>query len=302
MNKRIYILLSILTLFLMACEERLIIDTIDQEADKLFVECEISTSRRIEASLYTIGNFNQLNKLSYPQDAVLRLVGTGDNDYPFIYDSEKKIYYVDSIRHMATANHEYNLIAYLKGKEDNKLESERIQIPNAQNLSVSKPSHKLSKTANGLNKMNLSFQASAPAEINNEKLFYRIIMYRKLYENAIYTGKNELLNFEGNSEIPLAFTPSADGSVLFDPSRFKNNTFTLNFSTNSFKAGEKIETVYYALETVTEDTYRYLVVKEKQAYASQNGISDPVINYTNMVNGYGFIGGSSKAVDSLVIK
>jgi hypothetical protein len=80
------------------------------------------------------------------------------------------------------------------------------------------------------------------------------------------------------------------------------NTFTLNFSTNSFKAGEKIETVYYALETVTEDTYRYLVVKEKQAYASQNGISDPVINYTNMVNGYGFIGGSSKAVDSLVIK
>ncbi len=312
MSKRIYILIGILSAFFTACEERVEITSINEETDKLLVECELSTSRRIEANLYTIGNFNQLNKLSYPQDAIIRL-GIGiDEELPFKYDEKKQVYYIDSLRHMVNPLYKYRLIAFLKDKEDFQINSKRVGIPIAQKFAISsKPIVSSIKSDKGLELRKIAFEAKVPASKGNEKEFYRINVYRKLYKQVlidgvsqqIYTGKQETLDFFGNDEIPLAFTKTEfDGSTLFDASRFKDSKFKLNFITKTFQTGDKIETLYYTLETLDESAYRYLIAKQKTINASQNSLSDPVISYTNLQNGYGFLGASSSVVDSLVIK
>ncbi|MBK7009410.1 MAG: hypothetical protein IPH36_12675 [Saprospiraceae bacterium] len=50
---------------------------------------------------------------------------------------------------------------------------------------------------------------------------------------------------------------------------------------------------------MAESSYRYKLVKSKQIKAQLYGNSDPVINYRNMTNGYGYLGACNPVSDSI---
>lgn len=292
---------------LFACEEPVDLSSIESESGKILVECELTPGHKAEAKLYTIGDFTQLENINYEENATLKLVSSEDELF-FKYDKSRKIYVSE---HIVNPSYTYVLIGYLENRQK-EIKSNLISLPSAQKLAFSS-SPKLKKVINekGLDQVNISFSAKIPSKVNLEKYYYRIKLERKIFKQVviqgvpetIYSGKTEVLNFLGNDEIPLAFTKSdSDGSILFDASRFGNENINFNFATKSFLAGDKMENIHYTLETITESTYRYLVSKIKQNNASNSGASDPVINYTNIQNGYGYLGASSPVLDSIVIK
>ena len=117
----------------------------------------------------------------------------------------------------------------------------------------------------------------------------------------VFNGKTETLDFVGNDEEPLAFhTSYVDGAVLFTTEILNHNKISLNFRTRTeVKNNSGFESIFYTLETLTESAYRYNMAKSKQIGAEKYGISDPVINYKNTTNGYGFLGASSMIQDSI---
>ena len=129
--------------------------------------------------------------------------------------------------------------------------------------------------------------------------YYRLSLYRKKSN-----GEKELLEFVNSTSEPLAFhSMVVTKDVLINTSNLKDNKFTSTFSTiTSIGNQEKFEKIYYTFETLTEATYRYHVSKNKQLKADLFGSSEPVINYSNIKNGLGFIGASNGTMDSIALQ
>ncbi len=306
-NKSIF-LFTILTIF-MSCEERVDILSSNDELGKMVLECELSPSKRIEAKLYTLGNFNQLNEVEYPTKAIVRMTIGTDVELRFKYDDENKVYFVDN--HIVDPSRTYTIYAFKNEQEEkakNGLEAV-TQIPVASNFKVSNTTVQERKDSKGLMHKVVNFKASLPVGSNK---YYRLTATRKIYKNvmvngslkSVFSGVTETLKFNGNDEIPLAFQQSSyNGCLFFDASRFDYDNIDFSFSTNSMGEGDQLNSIQYDLEALSESTYRYHVAKSKQINAQIAGISEPVINYTNVANnGYGFLGGSSMTSDTIAIK
>jgi hypothetical protein len=309
MISKAYIFFLAFILILSSCEESVNIASNTDNISSLVIECELSPTKRIEAKVYTMSDFSKLDAVEYPKELSIELETGTDVVYFFKYEEKTGLYYIDPIQYNSNLDqsYDYTIKAYYKSDPENNLKAE-TKIPARQVLNLSNDKKVIIKDivdAKGLEQKMISLPLTV-SQMDKDKSFYRLKVYRKIYKTindvSVYTGKNEELKFLGNEELPIAFTTSAfDGCLLFDASRLESKKLDLNFSTQRFAEGDKLNTLFYELESLTEPVFRYNIVKSKQIKALQHGLSDPVINYTNIIGGKGFFGSSNMTSDSIVI-
>ncbi|MBK8699608.1 MAG: DUF4249 family protein [Saprospiraceae bacterium] len=294
---------------LWSCSEPLQLDYSDDA--ELLLECELSTSRRIEARLMSLGNFNDITSGEYIEDAIIDLGTNTDLALRFQYDSRNKVYFIPVESHMVNPAYIYTIKAYRFKNDPHALEAVTT-IPSGHKIVVtSKPVVKDVLNAKSGTRKEINLKLALP-DVEKKNGFFRLKAYRKLFEkqnvngNIVYVHKGavEPREFGGNDQEPLAFHLSAvDGDILFDVNRVDKRNFDLRFYTlGKVEEGDHFEAIYYVLEGLSEATYRYNVSKSKQINAEVFGNSDPVISYKNMINGYGFLGGSSAVRDSILFQ
>lgn len=271
------------------------------------LECELSPSNRIEAKLVSLGNFNNVASGSIVENAAIDLGTDTDLAVRFQYDARNKIYFIPLDKYKIDPSIPYTIKAYRFNGDTAPLEA-KTNIPAQQKLVVASSPKLTDAVINGTKRKTIQLNLAIPTAVKDQG-YFRLVAYRKLFKKTDVggqivfqqTGETELLEFGGNDEEPLAFHQSAmDGSVLFDVNRVDKNNFELNFNTSStIEEDDHFETIYYTLEALSESSYRYKVAKSKQIKAQLYGNSDPVINYRNMTNGYGYLGACNPVSDSI---
>ncbi len=309
MSKRCKFAIFLMTLsMLWSCSEPLPLE-INEEAQWL-LECELSPNKRIEARLVSLGNFNNVSSGDIIENAIIDLGTNTDLAFRFQYDARNKIYYIPLETYRINPSIPYTIKAYRYAGDQQPLEA-KTTIPGAQKLVVSSKPKVTDAIIQGTKRKAINLKLALP-NVDKEQGYFRLFAYRKLYEKVsnggeityVPTGDTELLDFGGNDVTPLAFHQSAiDGGVLFDVNRVDKQNFELLFNTaGAVIEDDHFETIFYTLEAISESSYRYNLSKSKQIKAELYGNSDPVINYRNMVNGYGYLGGCYPASDSISLQ
>lgn len=271
-------------------------DLAPQEKGKLLVECELSPSRQVFANVQVISNFTDVNATLYPDDAIIRLTSGVDEEYKFIYDGKSRSYYLPREFRIDPAKN-YRIAVFENEKEIEYLEA-RSSIPSPPALKLNEIESKDIVSDKLKKQKEVRVLASMPKLSNGKNGFVRVRAFRKNIN-----GNIEYLKFAGNDEEPLAFhTCMHDEHTIFDLSRLDNNKFSLRFQTQKMFENEKLEKIFIQYESISEASFRYNLSKSKKMTAEIYGISDPVTNYTNASNGYGYLGAASSiTIDSISI-
>lgn len=309
MSKHCKFAIFLMTLtMLWSCSEPLPLE-INEEAQWL-LECELSPTKRIEARLVSLGNFNDVESGDIIENAIIDLGTDTDLAFRFQYDSRNKIYYIPLESYKVNPSIPYTIKASRFAGDPNPLEA-KTTIPAGQKLVIKSQPKMTDATINGTKRKTINLKLALP-NVDKEQGFFRLFAYRKVFNKIdnngqivyVPTGITEMLEFAGNNENPMAFHQSAiDGSVLFDVNRVNKQNFELLFNTAGVIVDDDhFENIYYTLEALSESSYRYNLSKSRQIKAELYGNSDPVINYRNMVNGYGYLGGCNPVSDSIAIQ
>ena len=271
------------------------------------LECELNPSKRIEAKLVSLGNFNDIEAGSFIENAIIDLGTDTDLAFRLQYDARNKIYFIPLETYKIDPSIPYTIKAYRFAGDTAPLEA-KTKIPVGQKLVFTSNPRQADAIINGTKRKTIQLNLAIPTA-NKDQGFFRLVAYRKIFKKVDQggevtyepTGETELLEFGGNDAAPLAFHQSAiDGAVLFDINRVDKNNFELKFNTaSSITEDDHFETIFYTLESLAESSYRYKLAKSKQIKAQLYGNSDPVINYRNMSNGYGYLGACTPVSDSI---
>ncbi|NNF33012.1 MAG: DUF4249 family protein [Saprospiraceae bacterium] len=275
---------------------------------KIHVECELSPPFHIKAKLSTTGDFNANYLPTFPEDATIRLYSQLDEEFVFKYNSDTRIYEVTNGRLRNGLN--YSISAEVKDssitsvfantKIPPKGSIDSLEIVNIESInSNTGPSEDLVTV-----KVNLD-QASGK--------YFRIFFdsrYATLKENVnqsqwIY---NPVLQKSEISSIKSGGTSVHDAyhlrGVLVNPEYLDDTSFEVVLKTDksSLESKEVLKTLNIRIHSVTESYYRYHLALSKQLKLEGRKAIEPVIDYTNINNGYGFIGAFVASSDSIVVR
>lgn len=295
MYKNIHILI-LFVIFFTSCSETVLIDPIEQ--DTLLVECELNPKKRVEARISTLGSFQNIQSNTNPDNVDIRLFTGVDIELKFEYDPRTGVYYIPENLHTVNPEYDYRIEAHLPDTNVETLVS-KTNIPPVKSIQVSKKPL-LNDITQGehTGKKQVTVDFNLP-EISKNLPFYRLTVYRKKAN-----GEKEILEFMGSNQNPLAFQNMIQTKdVLINTTTLPNGKFNASFRTaTTLNDQDKMDKLYYSFETLTESTYRYFISKNKQIQAELSGSLEPVINYTNTKNGFGFFGASNGVVDSVAVE
>jgi hypothetical protein len=260
----------------------------------LLIECELNPSDQMTAKVSELNDFNEVNRNSVVQDAVLRMSTGIDEEITFTYNKEKNEYFVPKDLHTVRIGQKYNLIVTRESDESIKY-STQAYVPSPIKMTSKVLSYEELKAGELVGKKAITINCSMPDA--NKSEFYLLKLY-------IHKNNNlEKLQFEGNSDDPLAFQESSiDGEIMMDVSRVNKSNFNLKFITAStIKPNDKVSRLHYTLSTITEAAYRYRISKHKQNRSAINSSIVPVTTFTNFDFGYGYLGACSAYSDTISI-
>lgn len=127
-------------------------------------------------------------------------------------------------------------------------------------------------------------------DIANEKNYYRLTIEapsNDLYSNPPY--------FE--SDDPAITDFSSGNDALFDDGLFDGKTYELTIYLDNNTSGN----VYFQLSSVSKSCYLYYKSMNKYSDANGNPFAEPVMVYTNVINGLGIFAGTAPSRQSIVI-
>lgn len=113
-------------------------------------------------------------------------------------------------------------------------------------------------------------------------------------------GDTQKLWFESEDMIIDAFIYN-NNSVVFSDELFKGEQYTIELDVYRYSFYGDTNMVYIDLYSISPEYYKYLVSFEKHQYASEDPFSEPVMVYTNIVDGIGIFGSSAVNTDSIQI-
>lgn len=304
MYKNIHILIFFV-IFLTSCSETVFIE--HNEEELLLIECELNPGKPIRARLSTLSNFYNTDDFTFPKNAEINLYTGKDIKLTFEYNDRENYYYIPQGQHSINPDYKYRIEAKLPTAEDEMFLTSETSIPLATALSAfSNATSQTIDAGTDKGKTEVSLHLQIPGSNSD---YYRLNVYRKIFEEKlvngqlvkVWNGKTENLKFASAANDPLSFHASLTESfILINTNNLKNNKFSLKYrSASNINSTDKLDHVYYEFETLTEAAYKYNVSKIKQLKAEIYGNTEPVINYTNAINGYGFLGASNSVTDSL---
>ncbi len=147
---------------------------------------------------------------------------------------------------------------------------------------------KYSATTNTSNK---SFYMLKPYE---KPSVYYFINEKGLADSAYYTNYYGAFQTQDPSLISNWY-----GEFLFSSETFSNNTKNIDFDFNISNSNTTVYIDYYA---ISEDFYKHRVTISKYMENSGNPLVEPVLVYSNVNGGLGFLGGAMVKSDSIVFK
>ena len=113
-----------------SCSEPITVDYSSQIP--LLLECELSPSRRIEARVYELSDFNDINSKGEVLENMIIHLGTNtDEALAFEYDPRNKVYFIDSRYHVPSSKFLYTIKAYKYRDAVDPIEA-KTQVPSPQ--------------------------------------------------------------------------------------------------------------------------------------------------------------------------
>ncbi|MEZ5057169.1 MAG: DUF4249 domain-containing protein [Saprospiraceae bacterium] len=143
----------------------------------------------------------------------------------------------------------------------------------------------------------------------DEENYYHILLYqlkdelatdldgRRDFETRFY-GPLKMYTFDPNA--PVTFYINNRGALVSDRS-FNGTTKKLNFRADleKIRSNDDNAKIIIELRSITEDYYDYFMSIKRQNDQSTNPLSEPVIDFTNIENGFGLFTGFSVSRDTL---
>jgi hypothetical protein len=288
---RTYAILILISVFI-SCEESIALET--KVKHNLLFECELNPSDKMIAKVSEVNEFNEINRASIVKDAIIRMTTGKDEEITFTYDPDNNEYFVPKELHTVRVGQIYDLTVSRESDESIKYKTQTY-VPSPLQMTGKVISYNELNTGELVGKKSIALNCSVPNAIESEFYLLKVFIQKN--------NKLEKLDFEGNSDDPLAFQESSiDGQIMMDVNRVNKNNFNLNFVTASqIKPNDKIAKLHYTISTITEAAYRYRVSKHKHNKASHNSSIVPVTTYSNFDFGYGYLGACASFSDTISI-
>ncbi len=285
--------------FTIGCSKR--IDLVIDQEEKLLIECVMTPGQEIQATLSTVANFSDSKKIEYPENARIYLITKIDTPLEFEYDSDRKLYFIPKKVHTMRLDYHYEIRAYLVNDEDNEL-SATLKFPSINSVDKTESAMTVLNQTNGqMISGNFAFK-------NNtiRSPFFNMNAYCRMIDEEGRYSELLPIEFIENKEDALAFYQNEfTNGVYVDINRVDPTDFSMSYLVPSeyFENGRKLaDHIHIYSSAISEEVYRYELSKSKQLAAIHNGASDPVINYTNVKNGFGVFGASLVKRDSINIR
>lgn len=262
----------------------------------------------------TSANLADVSTISYPTDADIFIATTDDRDisYTLVYKEECKCYEPSNSDDKPEKEVRYVITAYLEDKLD--LIDTAVAYMFVPNTAVFDAAeiHTM-EDVHGMKSV------KAKIRIDKRNLgsdFYKVKPYRYELERYVdstdeiqykRTGKVSYLDLH-QSHVPndVYLEPLHDEAGFFvDASNIDHNIKELEFDLvlpEVFDSeSDKFNKLYFELTTMEESMYRYQLYKSREKSAI-DGHVEPVISYTNVINGFGYFGSYSTHIDSFVVQ
>jgi hypothetical protein len=304
-----YILLITLICFSVftSCVDKIALPETTSPA-KIHVECELSPPFHIKARLSTTGDLNANYFPTFPEDATIRLYSEIDEEFLFKYNDDLRIYEVTNGR--LRSGLKYTLSASVKDSSITPVFAS-TNIPPKGEVDTIEVTHIESfNTNSGTNQDLLKVKVTLE---NSRDKFYRVFFHSRyaLLDNTTTPSQwnyNSNLRQADVSSVIKGGTGVHDAyhldGVLVNPEILDDNSFEVELAVDRsiLKSEEELKSLHIRLSSVSESYYRYhLALSKKYKSAGKNAI-EPVIDFTNISNGYGFIGGFVTTSDSVLIR
>ncbi len=271
------------------------------EEQKLVLHCELSEGLGVFAKVsesLVIGSLEQFDKIEDAQVAI----STPDMIEPvaLIYD-ENTGDYVSSFFEIVEGK-TYAVTASLPDMDHEDIEAQ-VTIPSSEEIRIL-----------DLQSVDVNFYTvRLEFDLNNEMNFYQIIPKANVYNfsgsgsNILYEHNDKLLTLDlvegANFDEAIHELEHKDG-FLVNEALLEDNILDLTFQLTGgqLEADEIIRYLNLEVRTTSSSYYNYHKAVSKQLFSGQNPtVSEPSLSYTNVQNGYGFLGAFSTKQDSLQI-
>lgn len=286
--------------------------TDDEVKPKLILESDINSTFRMYVS--TSANLADVTTISYPKDADIFITTTDDTDisYTLVYKEECKCYEPANSDDKPKKKTGYVVTAYIEDKiEYIDTAVGYMFVPNTAVFDEAEV-----HTMDDVHEMK-----SVKAKIRIDKRnpgsdFYKVKPYR--YELEKYVDSTDEIQYKRTGKVSYldlhqSHAPSDvyleqlydEAGFFVDASNIDSNIKELEFDLvlpEEFDSeSDKFTKLYFELTTMEESMYRYQLYKNREKSAL-DGHVEPVISYTNVINGYGFFGSYTTHIDSFVVQ
>lgn len=274
----------------------------NKEEQKLVFHCELSQGEGVLAQVsesIVVGSLNQFDQI---KDAEVLLSGSGEEPLDFIFDEESQRYEVKNV--VIEEGKTYTINGSLPNSEVLDIEAQQT-VPFGQEL-VGRELIEFD-AVNKTYTFRLEFDETAAVNL------YQIIPRANVYTftgsgaNKVYTHSSKSYTFE------LTENQSFNGAIhdlhhkegfLVDHKLLDSNSveFTFKYDDDDLASNEELRYLNIEVRTTSNSYYLYHKAVSKQL-KSGNGlsVSEPALSYTNIENGYGFLGAYGSRIDSLLL-
>jgi len=275
---------------------------------KIHLECELSPPFHIKAKLSTTGDLNGNYMPTFPEDATIRLFSQIDEEFVFKYNSDSRLYEVTNGR--LRNGLKYSISAEVKDSSITSVFAntqipgrgaiDSVEVVNVESInSNTGPSEDLVTVKVNLDQAQGKYfriyfdsrYATLEENVNQSQWVYN----PTLQQSKIYSVRS------GGTAVHNAYHLRG---ALVDPEYLEDESFEVVLKTDksSLDSREILKTLHIRVLSVTESYYRYHLSLSKQLKLEGRKAIEPVIDYTNINNGYGFIGAFITSSDSVIIR
>jgi hypothetical protein len=280
------------------------------DPQKIVIECELSPPFHIKAIVATSGDLNANFNPYYPEDATIRLYSEIDEEFVFKYNPDKRIYEVLNARLRPGLS--YTMSASLK---DTSVQSvyARTSINGVSKIdSIEVLSHDQFINELESKRFNIGLRLHLNS-LNLKKGFFKASFALRLAERNTFSGSNDLkyisnllptevsaVNVGGVAVHPIYHM---DG-IFIDPSRLEMGYIDINIESDDLVLDPNVvlASIYTTFSSVSESYYRYHIAQSKKLKQNGKNPIEPVIDYSNIENGYGFLGSFTSSRDSIIVR
>lgn len=295
MKRLTYFLLGLL--ILSSCEQDAFFE-VPEGHTKLFAFSEITTDTPIKVALNTAPGINSDDDFEFPKQpdaqVVLMKNGVELDDPGFRYIAREEAF-VSQGAFRPEAGVEYSLKISLKNDVEILPIVGSTVIPKPQFLEHVFLKSFVEQKVNPLQK-----EFTLSLDIDFKDLSYPKYILKPYFINA--QGENEALlvkSIRGEGDCAL-YSKELSG-IIVDAEKLSGK-LSLELTNDALASIDtEVSKVFFEVNTITEEGYRYYVAFSRQSNAQAAAISEPVISFTNFENGLGLFTGYSSTVTEVEI-